>query len=342
MNAFVLRPIKLKDLNQLKQITQEMSSPIASLPNDKKLLKSRIELSLRSFKKTVSQPSREYYLFVLEDLVNKKIVGTSAISARVGGQNFFFAYKIQKETFSYPPLNISKSVDVLHFKKIAKGPSELCSLYLTEELRNQHLGKLLSFGRCFFISTFNKRFTTEIVANLKGFRDQESRSPFWKALGKVFFGMSLAAVDTMKSFGHKSFIRALMPRHPIYIPLLPPEAQDSISTVAEDTQPALHLLEKQGFKKGEWVDIFDAGPFVKAKQNEIKLIQNMNSGIIENIVATPNNKKLPEYMIANSLIDFRACLGDIVQLSNGNIQINSNIAEILNVKIGDSVSYVKY
>ena len=72
MNSFVLRPIKLKDLNQLKQLTQEMSSPIASLPNDKKLLKSRIELSLRSFKKTVSQPSREYYLFVLEDLVNKK------------------------------------------------------------------------------------------------------------------------------------------------------------------------------------------------------------------------------------------------------------------------------
>ena len=209
-------------------------------------------------------------------------------------------------------------------------------------MRNQCLGKLLSFGRYFFISTFNKRFTTEIVANLKGFRDQESRSPFWKALGNVFFGMGLAAVDTMKSFGHKSFIRALMPRHPIYIPLLPQEAQEAIATVAEDTQAALHLLDKQGFKKGEWVDIFDAGPYVKAKQNEIKLIQNMHSGVIENIIATPNNKKLPEYIIANNLIDFKACLGDIVQLSNGNIQINSTVAEILNLKIGDSVSYAKY
>lgn len=340
MNSlFVLRAITLKDLNQLKALTDQMDDPLASLPNVKKLLKARIELSQRSFKKNVSHPSREYYLFVLEDIPNKRIIGTSGLNARVGGQNFFFAYKIQKEGFCYLPLKISKFVDVLHFQKIHKGPSELCSLYLSDEFRKQGLGSLLSLGRYFFINAFQQRFATQIVANLKGMRDEKGHSPFWETIGKYFFNTSLTTADTMKSFGHKAFIKALMPKHPLYIPLLPMEAQKAIGEVDTETQPALHLLEKKGFKKSEWVDIFDAGPFMMAKRNEIKVIQNIKSGKIEGFIDSSSKKKVPEYLIANNLLDFRACIGSIISQNNGNVQIDSDAADILKVKIGDVISF---
>lgn len=342
MTQFILRPITIKDLPQLKELIAGMDSQIASLPNDKKLLKQRILLSQRSFKKETTQPSKEYYLFVLEDRTTKKIIGTSAIAARVGGQNFFFVYKIRKEAFSYLPLNISKSVDVLHFQKINRGPSELCSLYLNSEFRKQGLGTMLSFGRYFFINAFHKRFTTEIVANLKGFRDEQKHSPFWEVIGKFFFSRSLATIDTMKSLGHKTIIRALMPKHPIYIPLLPKDGQEVIGEVSTDTQPALHMLEKIGFRKSDWVDILDAGPFLIAKRNEIKVIQNMHSGKINGFIQKSSKKKVPEYMIGNNLIDFRACMGDVSSDADGNVQIDSDVAEVLNVQVGSIISYVKY
>ncbi len=338
--SYVLRPVTLKDLDQLKALTEQMTSALASLPNVKKLLKSRIELSVRSFKKNVTHPSREYYLFVLEDIVNRKIIGTSGLNARVGGQNFFFAYKIQKEAFCYLPLKISKYVDVLHFQKIKKGPSELCSLYLRNEFRKQGLGSLLSLGRYFFINAFQQRFATQIVADLKGVRDEKGNSPFWETIGKFFFSTSLATADTMKSFGHKAFIRALMPKHPIYTALLPKETQMVIGEVASDTKPALHILEKRGFKKSEWVDIFDAGPYLIAKRNEIKIIQNMKSVKVDGFIEPSNKTKGQEYLIANDLLDFRACIGTVIS-SNGKVQIDSDVAEVLKIKIGDVISFAK-
>lgn len=344
MTSCVLRPIKLQDLAQLKSLVEKMESPLASLPNDKKLLKTRIELSEKSFKKNVSQPGKEYYLFALEDIKSRKIVGVSAIHARVGGLHYFFAYKIRKEAFCYLPLKISKYVDVLHFQKILKGPSELCSLYLSHEFRKQGLGTLLSLGRYFFINAFQKRFTNEIVANLKGVRDNEGKSPFWETIGKYFFSTSLATADTMKSFGHKSFIKALMPKYPIYVPLLPQETQHVLGNVTDDTQPALHLLDKLGFKKSDWIDIFDAGPYLMAKRNEIKVIQNMHPGKIEDFITEKhlNKKKSHEYLISNDLLDFRITTGDVTITDKGKILIDSEIASLLNVNIGDTISFYKY
>src|SRR5205807_6339316 len=62
------------------------------------------------------------------------------------------------------------------------------------------------------------------------------------------------------SMVNKKFIADLMPTHPIYIPLLPKEAQEAIGQVQEQTRPAVKILEEEGFKVSGMVDIFDAGP----------------------------------------------------------------------------------
>lgn len=343
MTSFVLRPVILNDLDQLNVLIEKMTNPMASLPHDKSLLKKRIRLSERSFKKTMLQGVGEYYLFVVEDTASNEIVGTSAINAKVGGQNFFFVYTIQKEEFSYPPLDISKTVDLLHLKKVQKGPLELGSLYLNPEYRKHRLGTLLSLGRFLYMNAFPQRFVGDIVANLKGIRDEKGDSPFWESIGEIFFGASLTTVEAMKSLGAKMFIRALMPRYPIYIPLLQLKAQKVIGKVCLDSQPAFHLLTKEGFRKSEWVDIFDAGPFLTAKIEEIRTIQNISSGKIGRITDPENESEKGEYLIAaNNSFNFRVCLGNVTLASHGTIDIDVNVAKVLKVKIGSIVSFTKY
>ena len=50
-----------------------------------------------------------------------------------------------------------------------------------------------------------------------------------------------------------------MPVHPIYVPLLPKDAQDVIAQVHESTKNALKLLERENFSFQNEVDIFEAG-----------------------------------------------------------------------------------
>lgn len=340
MIPYVLRPIKLTDLDDLKVLTAGMVDPVASLPDDKNLLCKRIKLSIKSFAKKSEEPEKEYYLFALEHTPSGKVIGVSGIEARVGGGGNFFVYEIQKETFIHAPLNVSKTVDVLSLKTIKKGPSELCSLYLDPSYRVHGLGTLISLARYLFINTFPKRFDLEIVANLRGYRDENDNSPFWQAIGDVFFGGNLTTVDTMKSLGHKAFIRDLMPRHPIYIPLLPLKAQAVIGKVHSKTMPALHLLEKQGFKTGKWVDIFDAGPYAVANREDIKMLQNIKQSIVDEIVKSKSDIPMTPVLVANNSLDFRACMSNIIKKTSGTVAIDTDLARALNTEKGSVISYV--
>ena len=55
------------------------------------------------------------------------------------------------------------------------------------------------------------------------------------------------------------FIAELMPKHSIYIHLLPESAQQVIGEVHQNTAPAKRMLENEGFRYENYVDIFDAG-----------------------------------------------------------------------------------
>ena len=71
---------------------------ITTLPNDIDLLKKRLAWSTASFKKNVTSPGHDYYLFVLEDTESCRVVGTSAIEAQVGFDAPFYSYSLSKLT----------------------------------------------------------------------------------------------------------------------------------------------------------------------------------------------------------------------------------------------------
>ena len=88
--------------------------------------------------------------------------------------------------------------------------------------------------------------------------DDHGRSPFWDALGKHFFDVDFPNADYL-SLVNKKFIADLMPKHPIYIPLLPKDAQDVIGKVHEQTEPALKLLEAEGLRDRDVGDRAERG-----------------------------------------------------------------------------------
>lgn len=338
MPHFIIRPISKQDYPGLQKLVNTIKSGVASLPKDPKLLKGEIANSEQSFQPNLQETGKEYYLFVLEEIKTQKIIGLSGIFAHISGNTFFYAYKVETETFKHAPLGIDKKVKVLHLEKIHKGPTEMCSLFLDNNFRKSGLGRLLSLSRYLFIAAFPNRFDEELVALLRGYQSANRKFPFWRAVGKHFFEGKLPTFDTMKSLGHKKFITDLMPRHPIYVPLLPPAAQSCIGEVHPNTAPALHLLKTEGYRKSNLVDILDAGPFMTAKRKDIRTIREHRKAKISKITP-PQNRSSP-LLIANQSLDFRACLGNLEAYNDGTIGLPENLANALGVTKGKSIAFV--
>src|SRR5207237_1030239 len=79
-----------------------------------------------------------------------------------------------------------------------------------------------------------------------------------------FFGSEFSQADFLSGLGDKDFIEDLIPRHAIYVPLLPQPVRAVIGRAHRDAEPARRVLEGEGFRFAGEVDIFDAGPLLGA------------------------------------------------------------------------------
>jgi arginine N-succinyltransferase len=301
----VLRPIRESDLPGLIELARGIAGGLTTLPPDEGFLGDRIDDSLRAFSPRVRQAGAETYLFGLEDLTTGALVGTSGIAARVGGFDPFYSYQLRRERHHHAPLAIDREVEVLHLRQLHRGPTEIGSLYLSPNRRRGGLGRLLSLARFAFIGAFPRRFDATVIAELRGYLDQRGLSPFWEAVGRHFFGHDFYTADVLSGLGNKQFIADLMPRHPLYVPLLAPEVQAVIGRVHHDTEPALALLRAEGFACTDEIDIFDAGPQLRAPAagiRSIRLRQKLGYRLGQPAPGAPL------YLLANDLLDFRALI----------------------------------
>lgn len=330
----VFRPIAETDLPALVALARSIQGGLTTLPADDAFLVDRIDESLRAFSPRVKKAGGEYYLFVLEDSATREIVGTSGIAARVGGYEPFYSYEKLTERFVHTPLGIARDVGVLRVKQVHQGPTEIGALYLRPDCRRAGLGRLLSLARFLFVATYPKRFDTTIIAELRGYLDQQGKSPFWEAVGRHFYGPDFFAADQLSGLGNKQFIADLMPRHPIYIPLLSPEVQAVIGKVHYETQAALALLQAEGFHETYEVDIFDAGPQVRATIADIRTVRQSRTAVVRELLSVPIEG--PRFLLSTPRLDFRAVLGGIVETSS-EIAIETSAAEALQIKVGDKL-----
>ncbi len=334
---FVFRPVRETDLGALVGLAQATGGGLTTLPPDAEFLEDRIHDSLRAFSPRVRKPAGEYYLFVLEDTATGEIVGTSGIASRVGGFEPFYSYEIRSECYAHRPLRIEKEIATLHLKESHRGPSEVCSLFLRADCRRDGNGRLLSLARFHFIGAFRRRFTETIIAELRGYIDQTGRSPFWEAVGRPFFEFDFYRADVLSGLGEKEFIADLMPDHPIYVPLLPPEVQAVIGRVHHDTEPALALLRAEGFVATNEVDIFDAGPLVRAEVAALRTIRKTETAPVREILGDADDGAAT-HLLSNGALDFRACAGTVVAQAGG-VALAAPFAEALRLRVGDTLCF---
>lgn len=332
----VVRPVRMEDLSRLVDLTYRETFGLTSLPRDASLLKKRIRESIHSFSKEVEQPGAELYVFVMEDLETSRVIGTSCILAKVGGFQPFYMYRVETCIHESRTLGIHKEVPILHLVKEHSGPSEIGGLLLDPEHRRHGNGRLLSLFRFLFMSEYRERFESTVIAEMRGVLDANGNSPFWEALGKHFFDMDYPSADLLSALD-KRFIADLMPTCPIYIPLLPKSAQEVIGQVHEQTRPALRLLQDEGFRYINMVDIFEAGPVVSCPLESIRIVRESRTAVVSEI--TPEGAEPSLHLVTSGTEQFRACKGTVEMQNGGRARINEEVARTLRLSTGDRIRF---
>jgi arginine N-succinyltransferase len=335
----IIRPIRQSDYPSLHDIAQESGVGFTSLPVNEVLLKSKINLSEKSFLADIDAPSSESYLFVMEETDTQEVVGTSGIASSVGLEDAFYHYHLSKVVHASRELNIYNTVDILTLCNDYTGVSEICTLFLRQNAREGLNGRFLSKFRFLFMAEHNKRFAHTIIAEMRGINDENGRSPFWQWLEEHFFSMDFPTADYLTGIGQKQFIAELMPKYPIYVSLLSKEAQAVIGKVHEKTKPALQLLEQEGFSCRGYVDIFDAGPTVEANLKHVRTAQA--SCRLPISIDSEKAQQGKEFFVINTLVDgFRGvCTQLLVDEDLHLAFISPQAAQAMNLSEGDPIRF---
>lgn len=335
----VVRPISENDLDGLYELAAESTFGITTLTKDKKILEKKVRHSVESFARLGDPPEGQTYLFILEDTENRKIAGTSAVESKVGGFKPFYSFRIENIDLHSKSLNKRKEVRVLHLHRDYNGPSALGTLYLRPDYRRSGVGRFLSLVRFIFMADFKNSFEPDVIAEMRGVIDEKGYSPFWEAVGRHFFDIDFPEADYLTGVD-KTFIEELMPPHPVYVNLLPKEAQNVIGKTHPNTEPALNILYNEGFTFSHHVDIFEAGPLIHADLHSIRSIRQSKVGEIKEI--SKNFKPEADsrdYIVSNNDKNFRAIKTKMQPEPDG-IIISEEDASTLNIEVGSKVRYV--
>lgn len=99
-----------------------------------------------------------------------------------------------------------------------------------------------------------------LMVELPGVRDSAGRSPFWQGLGRHFYPADLPAGASPSRAHWRSQVATLLPRQPVHVCFLPPEAQAAIGQPDPSWLKLAQVLCELGLHPGQHVCIDDAGP----------------------------------------------------------------------------------
>ena len=320
-----IRLVTLADLDSLVELASESTFGLTTLRPDRDRLRKRIEES----------DTGEAPLLVMIDESDEKVIGTAGLFTHVGNSERaepFYTYRLERTIHRSESLQVRNEVEALHLAKIFDGPTELGTLFLNPDYRGSGLGRILSLSRFLLIARESEKYDRQIIAEMRGIIDEQGRSPIWEALGRHFFQVDFPIADIMSS-KDKKFIAELMPRHPIYVPLLPPQAQMAIGKVHPKTEPARQLLESEGFHFAKMVDIFDGGPLLRCDRKAIRTI--VESTWCELTAIFDDRPSVAvDSLIATAEGAFRA-IGSTTYRSSGGVALHRRDAGRLQIGIGD-------
>ncbi|MBT5095467.1 MAG: arginine N-succinyltransferase, partial [Halobacteriovoraceae bacterium] len=313
-----------------------------NLPNDRSLIKKKVEASVKTFNSPSKNLEENHYIFVLEDLEHGKIIGASMIHGKHGtSEEPHFYLTVSREHKFSKTINTGFIHGTLKLGVETNGWSEIGGLVLNPSFRGhaEKLGKQISYTRFLYMGLFPEQFTHYIHSELLPPFDSKGDSPLWEAIGRRFMNMNYQDADLL-SRQNKEFILSLYPRDTIYETLLPPEARNSIGKVGQATQPVKKMLEKIGFHYTEEVDPFDGGPHYRARLKDIKPIKNMHRGIINRKEAfSPDFAEGILLKVPHAAGEFKAVKTNAV-IKDGQFILPQEVCERFNLIDGQSAEAI--
>ena len=335
---FRIRQSYREDVDQILAVAEHLDT--VNLPADRKHIEGILDRSERSFTEEVPAAEREY-VFVLEDLDAKKVVGTSMIHAQHGTKRApHIFYRVENdERYSYtldryfvhPVLRIGYNYD---------GPTEIGGLIILPEYRGnpEALGKALSYVRFLFIRMHRAVFRNEVLSELLPPLTDDNTSLLWEAVGRKFTGLTYQEADLL-SKDNTEFIHALFPDDPIHVELLPPEVRAVIGVVGPETRGVEKILRRIGFTYANQIDPFDGGPHFVAKTDEITLVRDAREAPI---VDAGGGGGAPVWAVLaverpGQRPVFRATGAKVVLGADGSIGAAPEVRQRLGVEAGETV-----
>ena len=339
---FLVRPIARDDLPAVLALSERTGTGLTTLPADADRLSQRIERSLASFAGNAPRAD-ECYMFVLVDVASGRVAGISAIEAAIGLSEPWYNFRVHTLVHASRALDVYTAVPTLFLANDHTGATELASLFVDQEFRHARSGPLIAKSRLLFIAEFAQRFAPKVIAELRGPLSPDGRSPFWEGLGRHFFAMEYSTADYLTGIGQKSFIAELMPRHPVYVNLLPQDAREAIGAVHDDTRPAQSMLEQEGFRYEGYVDIFDAGPTLECFRDDIHAVRQSQLLAVHIGEADPVPDNVTDdvsWLVTNrQFADWRAIVAPAPRRTDC-MPLMPHAAEALRVREGDIVRAV--
>jgi arginine N-succinyltransferase len=277
----------------------------------------------------------ETYLFVLEDrAAGGELIGTAGIAAAAGYHDRFYAYRNEFVVQASPALGARNRIHTLHLCHDLTGVTLLTGFHIQANHVHTLAPQLLSRGRLMFIAAHPERFSERIAAENPGIAHDDGRCPFWDAVGRRFFGMDTAAAEALAGGRtHKNWIAELLPQSPIYVPLLPEEAQWSLGQLHPVGELPFGILMDEGFDGDNYVNVFDGGPTADSRVALLKTVARRRR-----VRATPQRAGATaptgwQLVARPGREDFRATL--LPGSTGRNLALGADEAQALRVAPGD-------
>ena len=342
--TFRIRAARPDDLQHLYDMAKLTGGGFTNLPPDRKALAAKLERAAAAYGNTDPGTPREVkdelFVLVLEALDTREVRGTAQMFTCVGQRWPFYSYRLATLTQYSKELDRTFRAELLNLVTDLEGSSEVGGLFLHPGERAGGLGLLLARSRYLFIAMHRARFGDRILAELRGIIDERGGSPFWDGVAGRFFGMSFQEADYFNAINGNQFIADLMPKHPVYVAMLPEAARQVIGLPHPTGRAAMRMLEGEGFASEGYFDIFDGGPTMTARTDRVHSIAQAREARITHVRAPEGTGQAVRALIATGrLADYRCCYGEIAADGDG-VVLDPIAAHALEVGVGDSVWHV--
>lgn len=329
MRSWVVRPVRRGDGDALFRLALAMGAGMTTFPADRDALEEKIAASVASFEGRQTRIDAQY-LLVLEDLASGELLGTAALYASVGHPFGFFSYKRIRLVQRSQALGVSCEAELLTLANDYTGTTEVGTLAIRPDLKGTGAGRLLARSRYMLIAVRPELFAPIVMAEMRGWQDEDGVSPFWDSVGAHFFNMDFTTADRVSAVRGAGFIAELLPKHPIYIDLLPETARAVIGKPHRSSAPAMAMLRSEGFRHEGYVDVFDAGPQKHVERDAITTVRNSRPAAQASRPFGPALQAAPYLVCVDDLARFRVTTA-LASFDDGQIALASATAATLDV-----------